>query len=105
MLFIIETTSSQDQYYNDKDNIAAKNNNNGQSTYFHTSTGNDYDNNDNSNVVVVSNPLDRGPYFDISATKNVTALVGNTAYLNCRVRNLGNKTVSHFNKWTKIRSK
>lgn len=37
--------------------------------------------------------LNRGPYFDISASKNVTALVGNTAYLNCRVRNLGNKTV------------
>lgn len=39
------------------------------------------------------NPLDRGPYFDIEASKNVTALVGSTAYLNCRVRNLGNKTV------------
>lgn len=36
----------------------------------------------------------RGPYFDSSASKNVTALVGKTAYLNCRVRNLGNKTVS-----------
>lgn len=39
-------------------------------------------------------PLDRGPYFDTSASKNVTALVGTTTYLNCRVRNLGNKTVS-----------
>ena len=36
----------------------------------------------------------RGPYFETSASKNVTALVGKTAYLNCRVRNLGNKTVS-----------
>jgi hypothetical protein len=36
----------------------------------------------------------RGPYFEASASKNVTALVGKTAYLNCRVRNLGNKTVS-----------
>lgn len=44
----------------------------------------------------IKNPLDRGPYFDISASKNVTALVGNTAYLNCRVRNLGNRTVSVF---------
>ncbi|RZF37046.1 hypothetical protein LSTR_LSTR012389 [Laodelphax striatellus] len=35
----------------------------------------------------------RGPYFDTSASKNVTALVGKTAYLNCRVRNLGNRTV------------
>lgn len=41
----------------------------------------------------VQNPLDRGPYFDTSASKNVTALVGTTTYLNCRVRNLGNKTV------------
>ncbi|XP_071447059.1 zwei Ig domain protein zig-8-like [Hetaerina americana] len=35
-----------------------------------------------------------GPYFDTSASKNVTALVGKTAYLNCRVKNLGNRTVS-----------
>lgn len=39
-------------------------------------------------------PLDRGPYFDVSASKNVTALVGKTAQLICRVRNLGNRTVS-----------
>ncbi|XP_077288921.1 zwei Ig domain protein zig-8-like [Arctopsyche grandis] len=39
-------------------------------------------------------PLDRGPFFDITASKNVTALVGKTANLNCRVRNLGNRTVS-----------
>lgn len=38
----------------------------------------------------------RGPYFDKLASKNVTALVGHTAYLNCRVRNLGNRTVSHI---------
>uniref|UniRef100_A0A336JZV2 CSON006378 protein n=1 Tax=Culicoides sonorensis TaxID=179676 RepID=A0A336JZV2_CULSO len=38
--------------------------------------------------------LDRGPYFDISASKNVTALVGTTAYLNCRIKNLQNRTVS-----------
>lgn len=40
-----------------------------------------------------------GPYFDKAASKNVTALLGKTAYLNCRVKNLGNKTVStlwHF---------
>lgn len=37
----------------------------------------------------------RGPYFDETASKNVTALVGHTAYLNCRVRNLGNRTVSN----------
>lgn len=33
-------------------------------------------------------------YFDISIPRNVTALVGKSAYLSCRVRNLGNKTVS-----------
>ncbi len=41
----------------------------------------------------IQSALNRGPYFDISASRNVTALVGSTAYLNCRVRNLGNKTV------------
>ncbi|XP_049827274.1 zwei Ig domain protein zig-8-like isoform X1 [Schistocerca gregaria] len=35
-----------------------------------------------------------GPYFDVSASRNVTALVGRTALLNCRVRNLGDRTVS-----------
>lgn len=38
--------------------------------------------------------IHRGPYFDKSASKNVTALVGKTAYLGCRVRNLDNRTVS-----------
>ncbi|XP_017777093.1 PREDICTED: lachesin-like isoform X2 [Nicrophorus vespilloides] len=36
----------------------------------------------------------RGPHFDTSASKNVTALLGKTAYLNCRVKNLANRTVS-----------
>lgn len=40
------------------------------------------------------NPLDRGPFFEITATKNITAIAGHSAYLNCRVRNLGNRTVS-----------
>lgn len=34
------------------------------------------------------------PFFDKVASKNVTALLGKTAYLSCRVKNLGNKTVS-----------
>lgn len=38
--------------------------------------------------------IDRGPYFDKSVSKNVTALVGKTTYLSCRIRNLGNRTVS-----------
>lgn len=42
-------------------------------------------------------PLDRGPYFDTSATKNVTSLVGKTGHLNCRIKNLGNKTVGIIN--------
>ncbi|XP_050296898.1 uncharacterized protein LOC126736543 isoform X4 [Anthonomus grandis grandis] len=37
--------------------------------------------------------IDRGPYFDKSVSKNVTALVGKTAYLGCRIRNLGNRTI------------
>lgn len=37
-----------------------------------------------------------GPYVDKASSKNVTALLGKTAYLNCRVKNLGNKTVSLF---------
>ncbi|KAG8222724.1 hypothetical protein J437_LFUL007438 [Ladona fulva] len=32
------------------------------------------------------------PGFDKVVSKNVTALLGKTAYLNCRVKNLGNKT-------------
>lgn len=38
--------------------------------------------------------IDRGPFFDKSASTNVTALVGKTAKLKCRVRNLQNRTVS-----------
>lgn len=42
-------------------------------------------------------PLGRNdPYFDPLTQRNVTALVGKSAYLTCRVRNLGNKTVSNI---------
>lgn len=41
----------------------------------------------------MNNVLNRGPFFDVSASKNVTALVGKTANLNCRIKNLANKTV------------
>lgn len=34
------------------------------------------------------------PSFDATTPRNVTALVGKSAYLSCRVRNLGNRTVS-----------
>lgn len=42
-----------------------------------------------------------GPYFDKAASKNVTALLGKTAYLNCRVKQLSerNKTVSVLHKY------
>lgn len=74
------------------------------------------------NAAAVEAEVNRnGPYFDVAASKNVciiplwrfrdqflwsddmtlifylvqvTALLGKTAYLNCRVKNLGNKTVS-----------
>lgn len=42
---------------------------------------------------VLHTVLNRGPYFETSATKNVTSLVGKTGHLNCRIKNLGNKTV------------
>lgn len=47
----------------------------------------------NKNNLDVDEPRN-GPYFDKMASKNVTALLGKTAYLTCRVKNLGNKTVS-----------
>ena len=40
------------------------------------------------------NSLNRGPYFEVTASKKITAIAGQSAYLNCRVRNLGNRTVS-----------
>uniref|UniRef100_A0A182K7W2 Ig-like domain-containing protein n=1 Tax=Anopheles christyi TaxID=43041 RepID=A0A182K7W2_9DIPT len=35
-----------------------------------------------------------GPYFDTSVPSNITGLVGKTVLLNCKVKNLGNRTVS-----------
>lgn len=42
----------------------------------------------------ISNQKWNEPYFENSVPNNVTALVGKSAYLSCKVRNLGNKTVS-----------
>jgi hypothetical protein len=39
---------------------------------------------------------DTGPYFDTTAPINVTGLVGKTVHLICRVKNLGNRTVSEY---------
>lgn len=55
---------------------------------------------ENGDDFVQNHPLDRGPYFDVAASQNVTTLVGSTVYLNCRVRNLGNKTVSENPLWS-----
>ncbi|XP_017057652.1 uncharacterized protein LOC108098954 isoform X2 [Drosophila ficusphila] len=44
-----------------------------------------------------------GPYFDKAFSKNVTALLGKTAYLNCRVKNLGNKTMLLQVSWVRHR--
>ncbi|XP_040154537.1 zwei Ig domain protein zig-8-like isoform X2 [Anopheles arabiensis] len=35
-----------------------------------------------------------GPYFDTTVPSNITGLVGKTVLLNCKVKNLGNRTVS-----------
>ncbi|KRT84762.1 Immunoglobulin, partial [Oryctes borbonicus] len=45
-------------------------------------------------VVVPASSSRSEPYFDVTTPKNVSALVGKSAYLSCQVRNLGNKTVS-----------
>lgn len=46
------------------------------------------------NNIDVDDQSRSGPFFDKAASKNVTALLGKTAYLICKVKNLGNKTVS-----------
>lgn len=38
--------------------------------------------------------LDIEPYFDVDINRNVTAVVGSSAYLKCKVLNLGNRTVN-----------
>lgn len=38
------------------------------------------------------------PFIDKAASPNVTGLLGKTAYLNCRVKNLGDKQVSWWKK-------
>lgn len=37
-----------------------------------------------------------GPYFDAHIPNNVTAIVGKSAFLRCKVKNLANKTVNAF---------
>ena len=51
-----------------------------------------YDTNESTQTLFKS-IVDRGPHFDFSGSKNITALVGKTAYMSCRVKSIGNKTV------------
>ncbi|KAF5307888.1 hypothetical protein FQR65_LT06455 [Abscondita terminalis] len=55
------------------------------------------------NSLTDSTNFNRGPYFDTNASKNVTALLGKTAYLNCRVKNLANRTISLQVSWVRHR--
>lgn len=59
---------------------------------FHSNSNNHLNSIDASTPTPLRN-LWADPYFDIMMPKNVTALVGKSAYLTCRVRNLGNRTV------------
>jgi hypothetical protein len=46
-----------------------------------------------SRYIDVSRGVER-PYFDDVSPRNVTAIVGQSAILNCRVKHLGDRTVS-----------
>lgn len=89
-----EEADEDDNRSNDSDNIKSN------QKYVNVSSRDNRNiyNNNNHNIGddadKMSNALNRGPFFDISASKNVTALVGKTANMNCRIKNLGNKTVS-----------
>lgn len=43
-------------------------------------------------IDITNPPL--GPYFDYDFFRNETVMVGHTAYLKCKVKNIGNRTVS-----------
>lgn len=64
----------------------SKNGNHGQEntlSRFSTNTGTESD-----------NEIASSPYFDLDNSGNVTAVLGKTAYLNCRVKHIKNQTVS-----------
>ncbi|EDV93771.1 GH19513 [Drosophila grimshawi] len=56
-----------------------------------------------NSIDLIDDSRNSGPYFDRNASKNVTALLGKTAYLNCRVKNLGNKTMLLQVSWVRHR--
>lgn len=49
---------------------------------------------DNDRIQEYATP-DPNPYFDTTRASNVTGLVGKTIQLVCKVKNLGNRTVSN----------
>ncbi|CAH2103045.1 unnamed protein product [Euphydryas editha] len=49
------------------------------------------------NALPASGGARLAPSFDAATPRNVTALVGKSAYLSCRVRNLGNRTEKGWN--------
>ncbi|XP_076665448.1 zwei Ig domain protein zig-8 isoform X2 [Andrena cerasifolii] len=59
--------------------------------------------NAHQNSLVDSGTTRTGPYFDLAASKNVTALLGKITFLNCRVKNMGNKTMSLQVSWVRHR--
>lgn len=60
---------------------------------FHSNSNNHLNSIEASTPTPLRNLWLGDPHFDIMMPKNVTALVGKSAYLTCRVRNLGNRTV------------
>jgi hypothetical protein len=54
-----------------------------------------------SRYIDVSRGIER-PYFDDVSPRNVTAIVGQSATLNCRVKHLGDRTVSSYAPITSI---
>jgi len=52
------------------------------------------DGNNNADGSISGESAFSDPYFDLDHSGNVTGVLGKTAHLNCRVKNVGNKTVS-----------
>lgn len=53
-------------------------------------------NNINQNFASQQPTVASQPYFDFSVARNITTRVGQTAFLNCRVEQLGDKLVSFY---------
>lgn len=46
------------------------------------------------NIIQITNKLTIHPYFDFDVPRNVTTRVGQTAFVHCRVEQIGDKSVS-----------